>query len=291
MKLKPIPENTVVHTPTEAEAEELLAILHENGYRWCGGYSLLEEIEWETYTADTCYYISHYVEYGDIKEREVKTAVLTLADFKRLYCEQEKPQPKFKVGDKVKTPLHIGIVTKVVSNGVCEIDGFHLLEESDLEPYTEPETKPAEDMETKELNLCELIGDRDGIHVYCPTCGEVTLQAWDRGKNTKPLIFAQNDTSIVVRTFANGKAYAGGECVIFPSRALYEQYPLDAYAAWMKWQEERKKHWVSVGVWIDDPYTESDIAIDTPKIFFKCLADRDKCIAEIKAIIEKYNKK
>lgn len=36
MKPKEIPANIVVHTPTETEAKELLAILHENGEQRCG---------------------------------------------------------------------------------------------------------------------------------------------------------------------------------------------------------------------------------------------------------------
>ena len=39
-KLKSIPENTVIHTPTEEEANELLAILHANGYKWSGNRRL-----------------------------------------------------------------------------------------------------------------------------------------------------------------------------------------------------------------------------------------------------------
>ena len=33
-------------------------------------------------------------------------------------------------------------------------------------------------------------------------------------------------------------------CLLFPSRVLYEKYPLDAYSAWMEWKEARKpKRW------------------------------------------------
>lgn len=118
MKLKPIPQNTVVHTPTEAEARELIAILHENGYKWCEGSSLIEDSEWYVYEAATCYFISSYVEFDNIhKYNQDKIKPITLSKFKERYCEmtepltekaeetsviQQKPQPKFKVGDKVK---------------------------------------------------------------------------------------------------------------------------------------------------------------------------------------------
>ena len=107
MKLKPIPQNTVVHTPTEEEAKELLGILHENGYEWyCSG----KEEGWENFGNETCYRInSHDNVYHTCDREWYETIcqhcilpVLTLADFKRLYCEDGKPQPKFKVGDKVR---------------------------------------------------------------------------------------------------------------------------------------------------------------------------------------------
>lgn len=344
MKLKQIPNNTVVHTPTEEDAKVLLAILHENGYTYCDGESLLDN-DWlidlydknneleclgiEPYTK-----ITKHIEHCNIGWfRKQGYTILTLAEFKERYCEEEKPQPKFKVDDRVKVvgyqenciaemSPHVGEVGTITK--VSEADGYYKItcdngrfwwHEDWLEPYTESGAKAEAKAETKdtmelnsetltddckssvkvekELNLVELIGDRDGIHVYCPTCGEVTLQAWDRGKNTKPLIFAQTDTSIVVRTFANGKAYVSGECVIFPSRALYEQYPLDPYTAWMKWQEEQTIYHIRIEF---QPYDErgemkcgNTGTLHFDDLKFRTPTDRDKCIEEIKAIIEKYS--
>lgn len=244
------------------------------------------------------------------KERRKQT--LNIGDKVRAISASGKPLYDGKVatiiekgmsGNEVYYGLYIeGVTVEKLSHpiiGQSEIIGNTSL----LAPYfaedlelvsthnlTAPETKPTEEVEAKELNLCELIGDRDGIHVYCPTCGEVTLQAWSRGKNTKPLIFAQNDTSIVVRTFANGKAYAGGECIIYPSRVLYEKYPLDAKAAWDVWEEEQKKYHIEVivnnhdneGDLTDCAYVSGDIAFRTP-------SDRDHCIvkkSEVKDWVE-----
>lgn len=333
MKLKQIPNNTVVHTPTVEDAKELLAILHENGYKWKSGDDL--SVYSYAYNKEAIGFMENKKVVAYIYLRSAINegkSILTLAEFKAKYCEEEKPQPKFKVGDKVKVvgyqegciskmKPHVGEVGTITKEPMedwnyykitCDKGCFSWREDW-LEPYAEPDTKDdtKDTMELnsetltdnckssvkfeKELNLCELIGDRDGIHVYCPTCGEVTLQAWDRGKNTKPLIFAQTDTSIVVRTFANGKAYVSGECVIYPSRALYEQYPLDPLKAWMKWQEEQTIYHIRIEF---QPYEErgemkcgnmgtlhfDDLKLRTP-------ADRDKCIEEIKAIIEKYSKK
>lgn len=59
MKLKQIPSNTVVHTPTEEEAKELLAILHENGYRWCGGKAPIKKFEWDVYVVSPSLYVEN----------------------------------------------------------------------------------------------------------------------------------------------------------------------------------------------------------------------------------------
>lgn len=393
MKLKGIPDTIVVHTPTEEQAKELLAILHENGYCWSVMWkSLINNNHWHHNKENTTYLVNGEKKLVDvIKEGALMFDILTLAEFKEKYVEEEKPQPKFREGDLVifpemDRPLQIHAIVdgiamswwddgsiramagldylkpytkpvetiqeskekpqpkfrlseriRIVSSGVedfinmiTEDDYYELLEhrgkysESDLEPYTESETKVTEESpikataadslctmaksemdiideakekqkgeignnsENSQLDLCELIGDRDGIKVYCSICGEVTLQAWYRGKNTKPFIFAQTDKSIVVRTFANGKAYAGGECVIFPSRALYEQYPLDPYTAWMEWKNEQKKpficiHWGEVDANGDE---EDDY---TGNIYFRTISDRDKCIEEIRTTLKKYS--
>ena len=99
MKPKEIPANIVVHTPTETEAKELLAILHEGRYR-----SHLHGV-WNMFKENTVIFIERsWINHGNIifyKTHRGYT-ILTLAEFKRLYCEEEKPRPKLEVGDKVK---------------------------------------------------------------------------------------------------------------------------------------------------------------------------------------------
>lgn len=135
---------------------------------------------------------------------------------------------------------------------------------------------------TKELNLCELLHEGDTVYSLVDGIGKVELLDED-GFRLNNWCF-RNDG-----TFA-GSDSSTAKCLIFPSRTLYEQYPLDPYTAWMKWLEEQKKHWVSITARIDDLECESDTAIDTNKIYFRTSADRDKCIFEIKAIISKYSK-
>ncbi len=68
-KLKSIPENTVIHTPTEEEANELLAILHANGYKWSGNRRLTKSNCWNAFKAEMCYEIeiTHTVRFNKLR--------------------------------------------------------------------------------------------------------------------------------------------------------------------------------------------------------------------------------
>lgn len=91
MKLKEIPQNIAVRTPTEAEAKELLAILHEGGYKWLfGEKSLVEQTIWNRYEDATGYFIEdERVSYGDMTDRVSieDYPIITLVEFKERYCE------------------------------------------------------------------------------------------------------------------------------------------------------------------------------------------------------------
>ena len=318
-RLKPIPTNTVVHTPTQEEAKELLTMLVQN--RWS-----VDSIDYNAASEQhngLCYRLRSdktldYDFSGLYQERGY--TILTLAEFKERYCEEEKPRGtdidgKFHCGDKVITttccPLHgkgwIGIVVQCHESDVDVAFGLMVVPHialCDLELYTESETKPTEDMETKEkqkgekgnnpqnsqLNLCELLKGHEGEVFYSPIYGEVTIE-FDKKSGLVEMWPLSKRAYLPIAS--NGHLADNpekGQCLTFPSRALYEQYPLDPYTAWMKWQEEQKKHWVSVTAWIDDLECESDTAIDTDKIYFRTPADREKCLSEIKAIINKYSK-
>ncbi len=124
MKLKPILQNTVVHTPTEVEAKELLAILHEGGYEWYHKYAPipnpnLSQVKY-IHIYNSLNGCSKVITYCD--KYTFVDSYITLAEFKERYCEEEKPQPKFKVGDKVRiiqdgtvNPDYVGIVDEIES--------------------------------------------------------------------------------------------------------------------------------------------------------------------------------
>lgn len=312
-KLKSIPENTVIHTPTEEEANELLAILHANGYKWSGNRRLTKSNCWNAFKAEMCYEIeiTHTVRFNKLRYfREYAVVrdftILTLSEFKERYCEEES-QPKFILGDIVKivnvtNPMLVGetgiimeLPTKEDSRYKVGIeDEWTLLDAKYLKLYTEAVIKVETSVEAKQLNLCELLKGYEGQSFYSPCYGDVDL------------IEVQNDR-IIISAVANNKEHTLGKrgkhhagfaecmCMLFPSRALYEQYPLDPYTAWMKWQQEQTIFHIRIEF---QPYEErGDMkcgnmgTLHFDEVKFRTPADRDKCIEEIKAIIEKYNKK
>ncbi|MDE6246659.1 MAG: hypothetical protein K2M41_02300 [Muribaculaceae bacterium] len=177
---------------------------------------------------------------------------------------QVESKPKFKVGDKVRVVEegdYKGMVTEIIavdeSDEDCpyQIDSYRASEEgrwfsdSDLEPCTEESRNlsqsssncdnPAnnqliDNMEEKELNLCELLKGYEGISIYSPTFGERIV------RNILPDRLC--DSTFIC--YKNGRIWEGGEVIIYPSRALYEKYPLDAYLAWMEWKEARKPKYI-----------------------------------------------
>lgn len=214
MKLKPIPNYAIVHTPTEAEAKELLAILHENGYKWSGNskYNLLDRHYWNT--DDMCYIIKPYKTIAGWNTRFSlsvhsfeKPIFLTFAEFKEWYCEEEKNQPKFSKGDMV------------VYNG---------------KPY-----------------LVEAVTNMGGYYLY------------------------SIDTE---------------ECDHLAALPASE---LEPYTGRMNWQQEQKKYILQICY---APLLPDDIKLQAQQtvmanLQFRTTADRDKCIEEINAIVEKYSMK
>lgn len=300
LRLRRIPSNTVVHTPTAEEATELLAILHENGYICNNGAPLsYDELPSEYYNVNTTW--------CNMGEKRVccsnpidkrNGAILTLAEFKQKYVlnednfaksDEEKPQPKFKVGDIAIFPgVDIPLPIHDIVNGVAvswwddgKIRSAALIE--DLEPYPEPETKTTEDMETKELNLCELL--HEGDTVYSLIDGESKVEELYEG------YFDVNGWRFRYDGTFNGSDKSKAKCLIFPSRALYEQYPLDPLKAWSVWQKEQNKYVLQFNY---RTFTAKEINSETQypseTAVFRTPADRDKCIEEIKATIEKYSK-
>lgn len=160
-------------------------------------------------------------------------------------------------------------------------DECTLLDAKCLRLYAEPEIKEEPKGETKKLNLCELLQGHKRETFYHLMYGEVKYKGID-----KDGFIAFTDSEIPT-IYDDGKYDQDANVVLYPSRTLYEQYPLDPYTAWMKWQEEQKKY----ALYIDMAHSnDRQSFVSSKTYYFRTPADRDKCIEEIKVIIEKYSK-
>lgn len=119
---------------------------------------------------------------------------------------------------------------------IVEPKGIATAREENLTPYTAPTDKA----EGKELDLTQLLKGHEGEKFYCTMFGEVPFVCII--PNPKPF-----ERPIKVDAFqltSDGKYGLDGECILFPSRALYEQYPLEPQRAWAVWSEQQKpKRW------------------------------------------------
>lgn len=190
---------------------------------------------------------------------------------------QVEPTPKFKVGDRVSIKYYVKQKTTyikqvyVTSYGYIyetEEGRFH---ENWLESYTEePETRskeaketqnlslsdeqstenkePMEEKElgkednfpTKELNLCELLKGCEKNKCYSPMLGDAFIvQIRETSIHIVPCDEEHCERFLFIDKC--GIWTKGGQCILYPSRALYEKYPLDAYSAWMEWARKPKR--------------------------------------------------
>ena len=158
--------------------------------------------------------------------------------------KDKQPKPKFEIGQLVRCledwvqgdPLKI--INYDAEDNTYLLDGLtgFWLEESQLEPYTE-ENK--ETMEEKELNLCELLKGCEKHKFYSPMLGDAFIvQIRETSIHIVPCDEEHSEWFLFIDKC--GIWTKGGQCILYPSRALYEKYPLDAYSAWMEWKESRK---------------------------------------------------
>lgn len=135
-----------------------------------------------------------------------------------------------------------------------------------------------------ELDLAQLLKGHEGESIFLTTMGEVLVEK----VSEEHLFFRLRATEPGWRLNATGKMSENGVVIAYPSRTLYEQYPLDPLKAWSEWQEGQE---IKCRIWLSiETKGESRIAVNGLEPIFRSLSDRDKCIEEIKAIIEKYSK-
>lgn len=178
---------------------------------------------------------------------------------------EEKPQPRFKVGDKVRiiqdgtvNPDYVGIVDEIGSIApqsirLKNIDSNWF--ETCLEPYTAFEPKGTESGEKfgnseNSLNLCELLAGHEGEIFYSPICGDIELK---KATNTELIFWLDKDDGCTIEFNAQGKYKIGtlddyGRYVTFelmPSSELM-LFPSAELRSWSEWQKEQKKYHIEV---------------------------------------------
>ncbi len=208
-------------------------------------------------TIDTLFYNSRY-NYWYANFEEADGSFVRKESDLEPYTE-EISTLKFKKGDKVEH-MDIPGIFEVVSHKEKFSNIFYELskdgtdnfftDESVLRLYTEEKN----DMEViddsrfgseadkeKELNLCELLKDRVGALFYSPYLGMCRLNDIDKDSDHPIELKNDNDEWVILPPSGHEP---DGSVMLYPSRALYEKYPLEPAKAWQIWSEERKpKRW------------------------------------------------
>lgn len=107
---------------------------------------------------------------------------------------------------------------------------------------------------SNKLNIREILKGHKNHKCYSPLCGECELHT--SFIDASNLFKSENGKRILF--FDDGRCNAGGVCLLFPSRELYEKYPLDAAKAWEEWIDENTEH--AIKTWEDmcnDPDTST----------------------------------
>lgn len=173
-----------------------------------------------------------------------------------LYTEQAKP--KYRKGDAVlfmPTQVVYDVEEYLPDLKVYKLSRMSgtittFAHEIQLEPYIEN----TNDMEIMEegLNLSQLLKGCEREMFYSPIHGSITLITPSNG-GTETLAFQIGNSGAFVTYTKQGYYDIRHEddamINLYPSRALYEKYPLDAQKAWAEWIEDRKpKCYVEVHV-------------------------------------------
>lgn len=171
-----------------------------------------------------------------------------------------------QVGDKVRVKGEdkVRVVRRILPDGCIMFgDKGNIYSLKDIEPYDEENNRNLsqniancdksennqlkDNMEEKELNLCELLKDCEGEEFFSISVGKVTFKAIYNYDDTHPVRTIRKDAvgnEYNVNFYFDGRRNNAGLQDLYPSEDLLRKYPLDAYSAWIEWKEERKpKRW------------------------------------------------
>ena len=92
-----IKPNTVIHCATEEEANRILGMAHELGYKWHTGENYENNTEWNCYNSTTCYYLfdGSFASYGYFEVRNYNIIPSTqIADLEEKKSTGWTPAPE-----------------------------------------------------------------------------------------------------------------------------------------------------------------------------------------------------
>lgn len=175
--------------------------------------------------------------------------------------------------------------------------------------YDEVMQKRIKDMEEKELNLCELLKGCEGEEFYSNAYGEVTFVDFIKHSIHGDLIYIKwheyEEYYCDAYLFPNGRESSKGMCILWPSKELYQKYPLDPKKAWKVWAEARKsKRWraekdeyfylITTGGEVGSVQdTYSDYYNDLYKLgnYFRTKEEAQQAAEAVKETLEKFHEK
>ena len=134
-------------------------------------------------------------------------------------------------------------------------------------------------MRNNKINLTELLKGCEEEEFYSRCFGPLKFI---NIREDNILIFRKKNSEVILYPF-NGKYDTYGEVDLFPSKELYEKYPLDAYTAWMEWKFKRQRYIIKVNFvseYIDSDGDKSSEGI-IDEIRFSSKAKMDKAFNEL----------
>ena len=195
----------------------------------------------------------------------------------------EHSELTIKKGDKVKilggNPAYIGEIVDVVHAGANQITVK--LPNGTISTYVyknvEPYTAPTDKAEEKKLDLTKVLRGHENLGFFSPYHGDIKLVRINDGE----LIFSDATAN---KTFSvtNKGTWGSCFCTIFPSKELYEQYPLDPVTAWKIWADEQKPKFTLVcSVMIGEKAGENSLYEDYGEYRFRTKEDAEYVASEI----------
>lgn len=154
-------------------------------------------------------------------------------------------------------------------------------------------------MTSTELNLTELLKGCEGEMFWSQIWGEVILNRLhpDNNNGHQPLVSIKFPNSKLSRNItADGYLSYGeryGYCILWPSKELYEEYPLDPYSAWMAWKKSRELGY-KLAIEFTIEHTEDGIMTqeyDDFSCMFRSEQRAQQAIEIVKKALQKFHEK